>query len=281
MAPTLVESDGAELWVPNLVSGSVSRVRGSDGKVTETWSGATSAYGVVVAMGQVFVTGATNPGVIYQIDPRQPVGAVQVLQSIAGIRPHGIAFDGARLWTANLGSPGVGSVTSITLSSAVENTVTSGFSRPEGILYDGSNIWVTDSGDNTLKQLDAAGKILHVVPVGSGPQNPVFDGINIWVPNSLDNTVTVVRAATAAVLQTLSGNGLRAPMAAAFDGQRIMVTNFGSNLDGGSGVSLWKAADLTPLGSVVIGGGIGPFGACSDGLNFWITHQATNKLVRF
>ena len=44
------------------------------------------------------------------------------------------------------------------------------------------------------------------------------------------------------VLATLTGNELNGPWTAAFDGERILVTN-----SVGSTVSLWKAADLTPL----------------------------------
>jgi hypothetical protein len=74
----------------------------------------------------------------------------------------------------------------------------------------------------------------------------------------------------------LTGNGLNGPVAAAFDGQRVMVTN-----DSGNSVSLWKAADLTALGSFATGASTGPFGACSDGISFWITLFNTDKLVRF
>ena len=77
----------------------------------------------------------------------------------------------------------------------------------------------------------------------------------------------------------MTGNGLNTPAVAAFDGQRILVTNgFGDS------VSLWKAADLTPLGSFATGTGSFPFGACSDGVNFWITRLTIveeDKLVRF
>jgi hypothetical protein len=51
LQPTLVKSDGADLWVANAGSNTVSRVRGSDGKLLDTWTGATSAGGVLVAMG--------------------------------------------------------------------------------------------------------------------------------------------------------------------------------------------------------------------------------------
>src|SRR5207253_6371574 len=124
-------------------------------------------------------------------------------------------------------------------------------------------------GDNTLKKLDANGNILQTVTVGNVPRFPVFDGTNIWVPsgtNIADSAVTVVRASTGAVLATLTGNRLNLPITAAFDGQRILVTN-----NDGLSVSLWKAADLTPLGSVSTGVNAVPIGACSDGLNFWIT----------
>jgi hypothetical protein len=66
------------------------------------------------------------------------------------------------------------------------------------------------------------------------------------------------------------------PTAAAFDGERILVTN-----NVGSKVSLWKASDFTPIGTFSTGAGAFPQGACSDGLNFWITLGVTNKLARF
>jgi hypothetical protein len=69
---------------------------------------------------------------------------------------------------------------------------------------------------------------------------------------------------------------LDGPSAAAFDGQRILVTN-----SAGNSVSLWKAADLTPLGSFPTGASTLPFGATSDGLNFWITLRTPNRLARF
>ena len=74
----------------------------------------------------------------------------------------------------------------------------------------------------------------------------------------------------------LTGNGLKNPAVAAFDGQRVLVTNLF-----GDSVSLWKAADLTPLGSFPTGTGTSPFGACSDGVNFWITLQTAGRLARF
>jgi hypothetical protein len=275
--PRLVKSDGTDLWVASEASGTVSRVRASDGRVLDTWTGATSAFGVLVAMGKVFVSGSTNPGKLYQIDPAQPAGAVTTLTSDLGALPLQMAFDGQRIWTANQGSPG--SVSIVTLNPLSVTTVTTGFSSLLGIIYDGENIWVTDAGDDTLKKLDSSGNIVLSVPVGSDPLYPAFDGTNIWVPNHFSNSVSVVRATgglAGTVLATLTGNGLNNSQQAAFDGERILVTN-----DSPGTVSLWKASDLTPIGTFPTGAGTFPFGACSDGLNFWITLFNTNRLARF
>jgi hypothetical protein len=274
--PQLVESDGADLWVANS-GGTVSRVRASDGKLLESWTGATAAFGVLAAKGLIFVTGETNPGSLYQIDPTQTAGAVTTLSSALGSSPRGIAYDGQRIWTANFGhgSSGTGSVSIVTLNPLSVATVTAGFTNLFGILYDGANMWVTDIGTTAGKlfKLDSNGAIIQTVDVGNAPGFPVFDGTNIWVPAVSSNTVTVVRASTGTVLATLTGNGLNSPFAAAFDGERILVTN------NAQWVSLWKSTDLSPLGFFIIGGA--PFGACSDGLNFWLTLNGEGKLARF
>src|SRR5499433_2827717 len=49
--PLFVASDGADVWVSNFSTNSVSRVRASDGKLLETWTGASGAHVVLVAMG--------------------------------------------------------------------------------------------------------------------------------------------------------------------------------------------------------------------------------------
>jgi hypothetical protein len=275
--PKLLKSDGADIWVANNANASgntVSRVRASDGKLLETWTGAGSAFGVLVATGKVFVTGSMS-GNLYRIDPSQAAGAVTTVASTLGGGPIGIAFDGARVWTANAG----GSVSIVTPGATIPwtvTTVTTGFSSPAGALYDGANIWVTDNTAGTLLKLDSAGAILQTVTVGSAPGWPVFDGTSIWVPNDGSNSVSVVRASSGAVLQTLTGNGLNGPFAAAFDGGRVLITD-----RSGSSVSLWKAADLTALGSFATGSSTLPYGACSDGVNFWIALEGTGKLARF
>jgi hypothetical protein len=281
-SPQLVEFDGTDLWVANSSSASVMRIRPSDGKLLDTWTGATNAYGIVAAMGKIFVTGNTSPGNLYMIDPTQPAGTVTTLTSNLGNSPKGIAFDGSRIWTANQG----GSVSIVSLNPTTVTTVSTGFTFPTGMLYDGSHIWVTDgSTASALHKVNSDGSIAQTINgLALYPQHPVFDGTNIWVPGFDSASLSVVRVkdaggnplATAFVLVHLQDNGLLGPSTAAFDGERILVTNSADN-----SVSLWKAADLTPLGSFSTGAATRPIGACSDGLNFWITLYDTDKLARF
>jgi hypothetical protein len=262
-----------DVWAAGNGDATVSRVRGSDGKLLETWTGATSGIGVLVAMGRVLVSGQTFPGRIYRIDPSQPAGAVTTVASDLGNSPAGIAFDGSRVWTAN----GGGSVSIVTPGAAIPWTVTTVTTGAlAGILYDGANIWVTNPALGTLLKLDSSGAVLQTVTVGGTPLYPAFDGANIWVPSQGSNTLSVVRASSGVVVQTLNGNGMNAPAAAAFDGQRVLVTNFGIG-----GVSLWKAADLTQIGQFAVGAATNPYGACSDGVNFWIALSNSGQIARF
>jgi hypothetical protein len=276
--------DGLDVWVPDS-GGTVARVRASDGALLGTWSGASGAFSALSAAGKVFVAGLDLPGKLFRIDPRQPPGAVTTVASNLGDLASHLDFDGARIWTANQGNVGNGSVSIVTPGASIPWTVTTvaaGFIRPFGVVFDGSNVWVTDINANTLLKLSSTGAILQTVTVYTRPTVPVFDGTNIWVPGQgtteIPSGATVVRASTGAVLATLTGNGLNQPLEAAFDGERVIMTNPG-NFDGTT-VSLWKAADLSPIGVFSTGAGSKPFGVCSDGAGFWITVRQ-GQLMRF
>ncbi len=273
--PGLPQSDGADIWVPDSgVTGFLRRVRASDGRVLESWTGVNSAYAALVAMGRVFVSGYRILGRLYMADPSQPAGDVSIVASNLGGDPGQLAFDGSQIWSANA----TGSVSIVTPSSTLPwavTTVSTGFVAPAGILFDGQSIWVTDLGLGSLLRLDAGGAILQTVPIGNKPAFPGFDGVNLWVPDIEAATVTVVQASTGKIVRVLTGNGLASPFSVAFDGRRMLVA--------GNGLSLWNAADLTPLGSIDVTtkaqGQI--VGVCSDGTDFWVSVLASMELLRF
>jgi hypothetical protein len=212
------------------------------------------------------------------LDPTAAAGDVTLLAGTLGDGPRAIAFDGNKIWTANSGDTNGGGVSIITPGSSIPwsvTTVTSGFTEPFGIIFDGSNIWVTDFSAGTLLKLDSRGAVLRTVTVGANPAYPAFDGSNIWVPNQGNDSLTVVRASDGMVLKTFSAengnqNGLSIPTQAAFDGQRVLVTNQTG------GLSLFKATDLSIIGNPSTPGLVGDsFSACSDGINFWVSFSGT------
>jgi S-layer family protein len=273
--PVSVQSDGQDLWVLNLFN-AVSRVRASDGRVLETWSdtlGVQAQTGIVVAMGRVFTTGF---GYLYMIDPSQPAGPATVVADTNRGVSTSLTFDGGRFWITD--STGFISIVTPGASTpwAVQ-TFDVGPSGPAQAIFDGSTVWAVDRPGVALLKMNADGSIADHIPVGGTPGGPVFDGSNIWVPVvSSPDSVAVIRASDGVLLQTLTGNGLFSPLAAAFDGRRVLVTN----VDGHS-VSLWNAADLAPLGSVSTLPSGEPRGACSDGINFWVAMGANGQLARF
>jgi hypothetical protein len=265
----LVEFDGADVWVACGLS--VARVRAGDGRLLETWTVASGTYGVLSALGRIFVTSAGGSPNLHRIDPSQPAGAATLIASNLPIACGQLAFDGSRIWTACA----EGKLAIVTPAATIPwtvTTVTTG-AGASGVLYDGFNIWAADDSSHLLK-FASNGAILQSVTVGDAPSYPVFDGTNIWVPNAFSASVSVVRASSGAVLATLTGNGLNTAFQAAFDGQRVMVTSSSGSL------SLWKAADLTPLGFLSVPG-MAPIGVASDGVNFWIAMTGSHQLVRF
>jgi YVTN family beta-propeller protein len=124
----------------------------------------------------------------------------------------------------------------------------------------------------------ANGSVVQSVPVGVDPGFMTFDGTNLRVPNHGSNSITVVQASTGAVVATLASNAqnrLDGPASAAFDGERILITNIGND-----SVTVFRAADLGVIANVQLAAGTRPMGACSDGINFWVTLQGTRELVR-
>jgi hypothetical protein len=266
----LCAADGENIWTTT--GGEVLQVQASTGKILNTWTGSAGSFGAVVAAGKVYVTGFGEPSQLFVIDPTQPPGALSSVAALA-TGAEQITFDGTNLWTVSTD----GSVSIIDPQSYAVSTVSTGFNDLAGVLYDGAHIWVTDYGANTLLQLNASGGIVRTVAVGTQPVFSVFDGTNIWVPNFGSSSITVVQASSGSVVATISSdatNGLNGPIAARFDGERILVTNLG-----GDSLTVFKAADLSFLANVATPSG--PYGACSDGINFWVTLSTAGTLLRF
>jgi hypothetical protein len=277
VGPMAVRSDGADLWVAAL-DGTVTRVSGSDGKVLDTWTGATNATRVLVAMGRVFVLGTPSgsAGRLYVIDPTQSPGAITSVADL-GSNSSDLAFDGNRLWVCNRETDSQdGSLSLIDPGTWNVTAVTGGFTSPTALVFDGSSMWMAQAHE--FSRLDAQGAVVQSVPI-EGPSFPVFDGQNIWVPArvaGLVGEVFVVRPATGEIVRELPFPDSQdsSPYEAVFDGRRILVSDSTALR-----VALWNAADLTSLGQVTTAAPA--LGACSDGHSIWLALRDANKLIRF
>jgi DNA-binding beta-propeller fold protein YncE len=284
--PRFMACDGQTVWVSNTENNSVSRFDIKTNTLICTLTGIPSPQRIVIVSGKVFVASYQSPGRIYRADIRNTTnGPIYGYYSGLGPNPSGITFDGENLWTANAGTgPGTGSISRVSNYSTY--LFTAGFSQPSGILFDGANLWVTDYGDASLKRVDTTtGAVLQTIALSGAVQHPVFDGANLWVPCAaipgVPDSLYVVRgvgALTGTVLAQLTGNGLNGAFQAAFDGERICVTNANAQ-----SVSLWKASDLSPITSVEIDYLTSHYsrGVCSDGITFFVGMRDSTATYSF
>jgi YVTN family beta-propeller protein len=259
-----IKSDGKDLWTVS--ANGLSRIDPVTGNDT-SYGVFNFPRGVLIAMGSVFVAAGSD---LFRINPKlspNAIGAVTKVTSNLGVQPLSLAFDGKNIWTANQG----GSVSIIDPANNFSVTTKPLGVQPVGILFDGKNIWVTDGGNGNLIKLDSFGFVVQTVVLGGDAAFPIFDGTNIWVPDPTAGKVYVVRAATGTLLATPQLNGAHNFITAAFDGERVAVT------DTTGYIHLWNATNLSYLGNCEILDSRIPFGICSDGTGFWVTMKSDNN----
>jgi hypothetical protein len=108
---------------------------------------------ITFAAGQTFP--GTTPAGVVGVNPLQVAllkwfPAYQSATFTVGNGPNALAFDGANIWAANLGSDTVTKLVAAT--GAVVGTYPVG-SAPEAVAFDGANIWVANLNSGTVSKL--------------------------------------------------------------------------------------------------------------------------------
>ena len=262
-SPLGLAFDGANVWVANWGSKSVTKLRANDGGTVCTYSYTTSGAnpaGVAFDGANTWVSAGDNT--LTKLNPDCTSVGTYPTDSGAGA----IAFDGSNLWVATWANvtklnPISGAVTKYLAGNGWNN-----------IAFDGTSIWATPTNGNTITKLKASdGTLSGTYPVGTTPVAIAFDGSNIWVSNADSANITKLLAADGRTLGTFPVGGK--PQGIAFDGANIWVTIGTAN-----SVTKLRASDGTNLGTFPVGGN--PSGIAFDGANMWVTNHGASTVSK-
>jgi len=180
-----VEFDGTNIWVAHgNMSGTVSKVRPSDGAVLASYSsGGACAIGLEFDGTNLWIANWCGGGIVTKMDPAS--GAI--LASYGVFTCNDIAFDGENVWITSGNNDQI--VKLRASDGANQGTFAVGAS-PVGVTFDGTHVWVMNSADDTVTRLRAMdGTVVDTFPAGGAPLRGVFDGASIWISNSADGTL--------------------------------------------------------------------------------------------
>jgi uncharacterized protein (TIGR03437 family) len=267
--PVAVAFDGANIWVSNASSNTITKLSASDGIIVGTYP-VTNPIGLVFDGVNIWVASGSNNTVTKLL---ASTGAV-VGTYPAGYSPQSVAFDGSNIWVTNYVCPTCGATNTVTKLLASTGVVVGTYAVgtfPIGVVFDGVNIWVANEGSNNVaKLLASSGALVSTYAVGSSPQALAFDGTNIWVANEGSSNVTKLLASTGTVVGTYSVGAN--PLGLAFDGTNIWVANAGSN-----SVTKLLASTGALVGTYPVG--THPDSVVFDGTNIWVANFYDNTVT--
>jgi hypothetical protein len=255
--------DGANIWVANYGSNSVTKLAANDGTVLGTYAVGSLPAGVAFDGANIWVTnfGSNNVTKLRASD-----GTVLGTFSV-GATPFGIVFDGTNIW---VGGGGV-----VTKLRASDGKVLGTFTvngECYGAAFDGTYVWFTNGFAATVTRFKQDGTNAGVFTLGGEPFGIAFDGTNIWVGNSSTSagTVNKLLAKNGTLLGTFTvGGGVG--YGVAFDGNYIYVTT-------STDLVQLRVSDGTVLHTIPTTGG--STGVTFDGANLWVAEYDVGSISK-
>ncbi|MGB5014813.1 MAG: hypothetical protein WBO68_12370 [Pyrinomonadaceae bacterium] len=263
--PFGVAFDGTNIWVANVTTNNVSKIRASDGTVVATYGVGNAPFGILFDGTNIWTANYNGHNVTkLRASDGANLGTFGV-----GSFPVAVTFDGSNVWVANYIS---NNVTKLRASDGANLGTFGTGSNPQGIAFDGTSIWVTNfNGSNVTKLLASTGANQGTFAVGTKPRGIAYDGANIWVANYDSHNVTKLRASDGSLLGTFAA-GLN-PYMIAFDGTNIWATNQIVNT-----VSKLRLSDGAILETFAAGNN--PIGIAFDGANMWVSNHAGHDVIK-
>ena len=265
--PVSLVYDGANVWVANWASGSISKVRASDSVVLETVALGGSGTRALAYDGASIWVANELQGRLAKVH----VSDGTILAVYDTPSPVALAFDGTGVWVAN------NDRNTVTKLRAADGVLLGTFpvgDGPEGLAFDGSAIWVANAYDGTVTKLRASdGDQIGVYPAGPRPSAVVCGGPSIWVANPYGSSVVRLSASDGSMQGTVKVEGEQQPRGLLFDGTSIWLTTFW-------GGALMKMDPSTGAVEETHSMGGGPYALVSDGTSIWVAKSVANAVTK-
>jgi outer membrane lipoprotein-sorting protein len=267
-APWGMAFDGANMWVANAQSNSVSKFRVSDGANLGNFALGHPAQLLAFDGASIWASDGTT----FKITKIRPSdGAIlwdHTVPSTGGL--IGMAFDGTSMW---IGSSG-GIIEQLRISDGAALSAWYIYCQPEGTLaFDGTNVWAACPQTNQVAKQPVAGGNFSLQTVGNWPLYLAFDGSSMWVANNSGaSTVQKLNVSTMAIVAT--ANIGSTPTGIAFDGANMWAATAGSTL------VKFRTSDGGVLATTPSDGSF-PLGIAFDGANIWSSNYQSATVSKY
>jgi len=267
-APWGMAFDGANMWVANAQSNSVSKFRVSDGANLGNFPLGHPAQLLAFDGASIWA----SDGVTYKITKiRASDGAIlwdHAVASTGGL--IGMAFDGKSMWIGS--SSGI--IDQLRISDGAVLSAWYIYCQPEGTLaFDGANVWAACPQTNQVAKQPVAGGNFSLQTVGNWPLYLAFDGSSMWVANNSGvTTVQKLRVSDMAIVATASVGG--APTGIAFDGVNMWAGTAANTL------VKFRTSDGAVLATTPSDGSF-PLGIAFDGANIWSSNYQSATVSKY
>jgi DNA-binding beta-propeller fold protein YncE len=259
--------DGANMWVTNAQSNTISKFRVSDGANLGNFALGHPAQLLAFDGASIWASdGVTNK--ITKIRPSD--GAIlfdHAVSSTGGL--IGMAFDGVSMWIASSG----GIIDQLRVSDGATLSAWYIYCQPGSLAFDGVNIWAVCPTSNQVAKQPVAGGNFSLQNVGNWPLYLAFDGTSMWVANNSGaTTIQKLRLSDMAILGTYSVGA--APTGIALDGVSMWAATAGNTL-----VKV-RPSDGAVLATIPSSGSF-PLGIAFDGANIWSSNYQSATVSKY
>lgn len=193
--------------------------------------------------------------------------------------PTGLAWDGSRLWVADLESATLNAVDPST--GRIERTLEAPGYQPLGLAWDGKALWVVDGAEKTAYAIDpASGLTVRSLPLDTdAPEGIGWDGSALWTLDARGGVLVRIDRIDGTTFRSFPcpacGPGRRGQeIGLAFDGQSLFVSDRTTDaiyrVHPGTGAVLDQFPSPGPY----------PTGLAWDGSHFWSADFETRKVYR-